>query len=135
MPIDSSRNRVGRHARFQQSVPYRPEPRKPRPGVFRVFGQRRQQHQSCQPRRRAALGRRCDGRDLGYRRAEFRVFQRKVDLDQDVDRSAGFAGGLVDAVQQINAVDGVNCMGRARRFPSLVRLQVADQMPVQPVIG
>ena len=49
-----------------------------------------------------------DRRHLGDRRAELGVFQRQIDLDQHLDRAARFAGGLIDAFQQVDAVDRVN---------------------------
>ena len=64
-----------------------------------------------------------------------RVFEREIDLDQHLDRPARLAGGLVDALQQVDAVDRVNRVSGAGGLSGLVRLQVADQMPLQRVIG
>ncbi len=48
-----------------------------------------------------------------------RLLQRQIDLDQHVDRPARLARRLVDLLQQVDAVDGVNGADRRRGFSAL----------------
>ena len=131
MPIDSSRNRsAGTPASTSPSRSARSRRNQGRASSgFSASG-----GSSISPTSRAAVqprGGLDDRRHLVDRRAVFRVLQRQIHLDQHVDGAPGFAGGLIDPLQQVDAVDRVNRADRRRGFPRLVRLQVADEVPPQ----
>ena len=61
-------------------------------------------------------------------------FQGQIDLYQHLNRPAGRRGRLIDPLQQIHAVYGVDVVEHPG-FPGLVRLQMADEVPADAPPG
>ena len=99
-------------------------------GVGRGFGrsrpERRDRHQAVDPQ--VLFGERGFEQAGGVAglRAEFRRVVPRVDLQQDRQNLAEFAGGTVEVIQELFAVDGLDAIEVLRGQPGLVGLQVAD---------
>ena len=109
MPIESSRSRsAGTPAAASRSRTSRSRA-EPGPRVFRVFDQRRQQHQAHDARRRARAAPRREWPAASSTGAPCLVgFEREIDLHQHLDGPPGRGRRRVDPLQQVDAVDRVN---------------------------
>ena len=70
-----------------------------------------------------------------FGRAELRGFGRHVHLHEELGSLAERRGGVVHLPEQVDAVNRMNQVEAVDRFLRLVRLQVADEMPPELLIG
>ena len=64
-----------------------------------------------------------------------RLLVRKIDLNQHTRAIGGLACGSIHTLKQVKTVDRLDPRERRGRAPGFVRLQVADQVPLEIEIG
>src|SRR5262245_8663362 len=117
------------HAPCHQPRPNPNQVTEIRPRRLWIVDGRGNDHQAREPDRLTS------SRLFEYRQQRFltgavlRGFARQIDLDESFELASGRVGRLLEALQQVHAVDRLDGVEARRCLPRLVRLQVADEMP------
>ena len=135
MPIDRWRSASRRNAAGDPRLLQRSQLPEPGPGVLWILAPRRQQHQPLQPDRPALERGINDAPRRVARRAELRRLAGQIHLDEHVRRGSGVGGRGVEPLQQIERIDRMDTGEGSRGLARLVRLQVADQVPLDGSVG